>query len=62
MHKASPLIAGDGNRLIWTSQGSFNTCTKERDIGIFYYIPLILGGQIYLLIILAIYRFGALID
>jgi hypothetical protein len=31
-------------------------------VGIFYYIPIILGGQISLLIILAIYQFGALID
>jgi hypothetical protein len=35
---------------------------KWEIVGIFYYIPIILGGQISLLIILAIYQFGALID
>jgi hypothetical protein len=32
------------------------------DVGIFNYIPIILGGQISLLIILAIYQVEALID
>jgi hypothetical protein len=31
-------------------------------VGIFYYIPIILGRQISLLIILVVYQLGVLID